>query len=135
MGLRTSLSGPQAVEEDSAQVFVQIGCDEVNEIGNDGILAKVRRRAGNRPVYHSFDIDVVDPGLAPGTGTPEAGVLSSRELIRLLRGLEGLNVVGADIVEVSPPYDGQGEQSALVAAQVAFEVLSNWALLQQQKWI
>lgn len=112
---------------------MQIGCDEVYEIGTDDIVAKVSRRAGNRPVHYSFDIDVVDPGLAPGTGTPEVGEFSSREVIRLLRGLEGLNVVGADIVEVSPPYDGQGEQTALVAAQVDLEILSNWALLQQQK--
>lgn len=80
----------------------------------------------------SFDIDVVDPGLAPGTRTPEVGGFNSREVIRLLRDMEGLNVVGADIVEVSPPYHGQGEQTALVAAQVVFEILSNWAVLQKQ---
>lgn len=135
MGLRTSLSGPQAVEKDSAQGLMQVGCDEIDEIGTDGILAKVRSRAGNRPVYLSFDTDVIDPGLAPGTGTPGVGGFSSKDVIRLLRGLEGLNVVGADIVEVSPPYDGQGKQTALVAAQVAFEILSNWALLQKQKSI
>lgn len=132
VGLRTRLSGPQDIEEDSEQGFMQISCDEVDEVGTDGIIEKVRRRVGDRPVYLSFDIDVVDPGLAPGTGTPEVGGFSSREVIRLLRGMEGLDVVGADIVEVSPPYDGQGEQTALVAAQVAFEILSNWALLQKQ---
>lgn len=132
VGLRTRLSGPQDIEEDTEQGFMQISCDEVDEVGTDGIIEKVRRRVGDRPVYLSFDIDVVDPGLAPGTGTPEVGGFSSREVIRLLRGMEGLNVVGADIVEVSPPYDGQGEQTALVAAQVAFEILSNWALLQKQ---
>lgn len=135
VGLRTRLSGLQDVEEDGAQGFLQISCDEVDEIGTEGIVAKVRSRVGqdlDRPVYLSFDIDVVDPGLAPGTGTPEVGGFSSREVIRLLRGLEGLNIVGADIVEVSPPYDGRGEQTALVAAQVAFEILSNWALLRKQ---
>lgn len=62
----------------------------------------------------------------PGTGTPEAGGWTSREVIRILRGLEALNVVGADIVEVAPPYDGTGEQTALVAAQVGFEILTSW---------
>lgn len=62
----------------------------------------------------------------PGTGTPEAGGWTSREVIRILRGLETLNVVGADIVEVAPPYDGTGEQTALVAAQVGFEILTSW---------
>ena len=62
----------------------------------------------------------------PGTGTPEAGGWTSREVIRILRGLEALNVVGADIVEVAPAYDGVGEQTALVAAQVGFEILTSW---------
>lgn len=79
-------------------------------------------------MYLSFDIDVVDLGLAPGTGTPEVGGLTSREVIRLIRGLEGLIIVSADIVEVSPSYDGPGEQTALIAAQVAFEILTNWAI-------
>lgn len=61
----------------------------------------------------------------PGTGTPEPGGWTSREVIRILRGLEALNVVGADIVEVAPAYDGVGEQTALVAAQVAFEILTS----------
>ena len=67
-----------------------------------------------------------DPKQCPGTGTPEAGGWTSREVIRILRGLESLNVVGADIVEVAPAYDGTGEQTALVAAQVGFEILTNW---------
>lgn len=72
-----------------------------------------------------LDIDVIDPGLAPGTGTPEPGGWTTRELIRILRGIEGLNLVGADVVEVSPAYDGSGEVTALAAAQVAFEVLTS----------
>ena len=78
------------------------------------------------PVYLSVDIDVVDPGLCPGTGTPEPGGWTSRELIRILRGLEGLNVVGADIVEVAPAYDGVGEQTSLVAAQIGYEIITSW---------
>ncbi|CRK30567.1 hypothetical protein BN1708_005207 [Verticillium longisporum] len=77
------------------------------------------------PVYLSVDIDVLDPAFAPGTGTPEPGGWTTRELIRVLRGVEGLNVVGADVVEVSPAYQGAGEETALAAAQVVYEVLSS----------
>ena len=73
----------------------------------------------------SVDIDVIDPGLAPGTGTPEPGGWTTRELIRILRGVEGLNVVGADVVEVAPAYDGRGEQTALAGAQVVYEILTS----------
>ena len=73
------------------------------------------------PVYLSVDIDVLDPGLAPGTGTPGPGGWTTRELIQILRGVEDLNLVGADIVEVAPAYDGRGEETSLAAAQVVFE--------------
>ncbi|KAK7744426.1 hypothetical protein SLS62_010150 [Diatrype stigma] len=127
VGLRTRLSGPADLADDDAMGFLRVAADDVDEIGTGGILAKVRARIGDAPVYLSFDIDVVDPGLAPGTGTPEVGGFSSREVVRLLRGLEGLNIVGADIVEVNPSYDGPGEATALVAAQVAYEILTTWA--------
>lgn len=128
VGLRTRLSGPQDNADDEMQGFMQIAADAVDEIGTKGIVEAVKKRVGSGPVYLSFDIDVVDPGLAPGTGTPEVGGFTSREVIRLLRGLETLDVVGADIVEVAPAYDGPGEQTALVAAQVAYEILTNWAV-------
>ena len=90
-------------------------------------MDQILQRIGTEvPVYLSLDIDVLDPGVCPGTGTPEPGGWTSREVIRILRGLEGLNVVGADIVEVAPAYDGVGEQTALVAAQVGFEILTSW---------
>lgn len=133
VGLRTRLSGPQDLVDDNDQGFMQIYSDDVDDIGTHGIIERVKERLGKDSlVYLSFDIDVVDPGLAPGTGTPEVGGFTSREVIRLLRGLEGLNIVGADIVEVSPAYDGPGEQTALVAAQVAFEILTNWAIAAKQ---
>ena len=72
-----------------------------------------------------LQIDVIDPGLAPGTGTPEPGGWTTRELIRILRGVENLNIVGADIVEVAPSYDGVGEATALAGAQVGFEILTS----------
>ena len=83
----------------------------------------MRARLGDGPVYVSVDIDVLDPAHAPGTGTPEAGGLTSRELLHTLRGLAGLNVVGADIVEVAPAYD-HAEITGIAAAHVAYELLA-----------
>ena len=88
-----------------------------------GAVDRMRRRLGDGPVYVSIDIDVLDPAHAPGTGTPEAGGLTSRELLNTLRGLAGLNVVGADIVEVAPAYD-HAEITGIAAAHVAYELLS-----------
>ncbi|KAK5150992.1 hypothetical protein LTR04_006686, partial [Oleoguttula sp. CCFEE 6159] len=100
--------------------------DDIDDIGTRGIIDSIMQRVGTEyPVYLSIDIDVIDPGLAPGTGTPEPGGWTTRELIRILRGIEGLNVVGADVVEVSPAYDGSAETTAVAAAQVAYEVLTN----------
>jgi agmatinase len=80
-------------------------------------------RLGDAPVYVSVDIDVLDPSHAPGTGTPEAGGLTSRELLVMLRALADLEVVGADIVEVAPAYD-HAELTGIAAAHVAFELVS-----------
>ena len=129
-GLRTRLSGSDWAdfEDDERQGFLRITADDIDDIGTKGVVDAILRRTGTeRPVYLSVDIDVIDPGLCPGTGTPEPGGWTSRELIRILRGLEGLNVVGADIVEVAPAYDGLGEQTALTAAQVVYEILTSWA--------
>jgi agmatinase len=77
-------------------------------------------------VYLSVDIDVLDPAFAPGTGTPEAGGLTSRELLAVLRGFADLNLVGADVVEVAPAYD-HAEVTGIAASHVVYEVLSAWA--------
>ena len=125
-GLRTRLLGWEDYEDDTRQGFLQITTDDIDDLGTRGIIDKILERVGTEvPVYLSVDIDVIDPGLCPGTGTPEAGGWTSRELIRILRGIESLNVVGADIVEVAPAYDGTGEQTALVASQVGFEILTS----------
>jgi agmatinase len=127
-GLRTRLSGDvwDDYEDDSRQGFLRISSDDIDELGTSGVISSIIDRIGTEvPVYLSIDIDVLDPGLAPGTGTPEPGGWTSRELIRILRGIESLNVVGADVVEVAPAYDGVGEQTALAAAQVVFEVLTS----------
>jgi agmatinase len=127
-GLRTRLSGSNWDDyvDDERQGFLRISADDIDDLGGpQGIVKAIMQRIGTEvPVYLSVDIDVLDPGLAPGTGTPEPGGWTSRELIRILRGIEGLNVVGADVVEVAPAYDGAGEQTALAAAQVVFEILT-----------
>ncbi|KAF2264471.1 Arginase/deacetylase [Lojkania enalia] len=127
-GLRTRLSGdePEDFTDDSQQGWIRIATDDIDEVGVKGIIQSIIDHVGTEmPVYLSIDIDVIDPGLAPGTGTPEPGGWTTRELIRILRGIEGMNVVGADIVEVSPAYDGGTEATGLAAAQVAYEVLTS----------
>ncbi|KAK5134978.1 hypothetical protein LTR08_005930 [Meristemomyces frigidus] len=125
-GLRTRLSGTGDNDDDDAQGWLRFACDDIDDVGAAGIARGIVEHVGvGTPVYLSIDIDVIDPGLAPGTGTPEPGGWTTRELIRVLRGIEGLNVVGADVVEVAPAYDGVGEVTALAAAQVVFEVLSS----------
>lgn len=127
-GLRTRLSGDDTGDyaDDSQQGWMRIATDDIDEIGPKGIIKSIMDRVGtDTPVYLSIDIDVIDPGLAPGTGTPEPGGWTTRELIRILRGIEGLNVVGADVVEVSPAYDGAAETTAVAAAQVAYEILTS----------
>ncbi|MHA4869568.1 agmatinase [Duganella sp. PWIR1] len=86
------------------------------------LAEQIAARVGDRPVYLTFDVDGIDPAFAPGTGTPEIGGLSVSQGLELIRGLRGLNVVGADVVEVAPPYDNAGVTS-LLAANLAFEML------------
>lgn len=96
--------------------------EEFYETGWKGIVREIRGLMGDRPVYVSFDIDCLDPAFAPGTGTPVAGGMSTFEALQTLRGLRGLNVIGGDVVEVSPPYDPAGI-TALAGATVMFEIL------------
>ena len=85
-------------------------------------MEQIRQQIGVRPVYLSFDIDSLDPAYAPGTGTPEIGGLTSMQALEIIRGCRGLSLVGADLVEVSPPYDTNGN-TALLAANLLFEML------------
>lgn len=127
-GLRTRLSGNDWADnqDDTSQNWVRFAADDMDEIGTAGIIKGIMDTLGTEdPVYLSVDIDVLDPAFAPGTGTPEPGGWTTRELIRVLRGIEGLNVVGADVVEVSPAYQGVGEETGLAAAQVVYEILSS----------
>ena len=99
-----------------------IHAEEVPGIGMKALIEKARSVVGNGPTYLSFDIDSVDPGFAPGTGTPEVGGLTPREVLELLRGLKGIDFVGGDVVEVAPQYDAT-TNTAHVAAQVLFTIL------------
>ncbi|MCA8093719.1 agmatinase [Burkholderia anthina] len=99
-----------------------IAMEEFVELGVAATLAEARRVAGSGPTYVSFDVDVLDPAFAPGTGTPEIGGMTTLDAQHLVRGLQGLNLVGADVVEVSPPFDAGGA-TALVGATMMFELL------------
>ncbi len=96
--------------------------EECDVLGPDAVADEARRVVGAGPTYLTFDIDSLDPAFAPGTGTPEVGGFTPREAMRILRGLRGLNIIGADLVEVSPPFD-PGGGTALVGATVMFEIL------------
>ncbi|MCY4463183.1 MAG: agmatinase [Albidovulum sp.] len=96
--------------------------DELCEAGVDKIIGEARRIVGDGPTYISFDIDGLDPAFAPGTGTPEIGGISTLDALKLIRGLNGLNLVGADVVEVSPPFDPTGV-TALTGATFMYEIL------------
>jgi agmatinase len=123
IGIRGPLYDVQDLAETAALGYATLHCTDYDRLGLDGVLAGMRERLGTGPVYVSVDIDVIDPGMAPGTGTPEAGGLTSRELLATLRGLAGLDVVGADIVEVAPAYD-HAEITGIAAAHVAYELIS-----------
>jgi agmatinase len=101
---------------------------ELRSLGPDGFSARVRARVGDGPAVLGFDVDVVDPAFAPGTGTPEVGGLSSSEALAFVRSLRGMRFRGFDVVEVAPPYDGPGQPTALLAAGVAWEFLALSAL-------
>ena len=96
----------------------------IGDVKEHGVARAVERvaRLRGRPAYCSFDIDAVDPAYAPATGTPEVGGLTSYEALSLVRGLRGLDLVGADVVEVAPPYDGPGAITSLLAANLLFEL-------------
>lgn len=96
---------------------------EIESIGVDGIVKRIQDRIGNKRVYVSINIDVLNPVYAPGTGTVEAGGFTSRELLATLDGLEGLNIIGTDIVEVSPPYDINSGITGLAGATVAMKMI------------
>lgn len=127
-GLRGSLYGPGDAELPARLGIDALSYEELAALGPAGFSMRVRERVGAAPCFLSFDVDFVDPAFAPGTGTPEVGGPSSREALAFLRSLAGLDFRGFDCVEVSPPFDGPGAATALVAANACFEMLSLLAL-------
>ena len=123
VGIRGSLYDRQDLLDDEELGFTVVHCRDIDRIGVDGIVERVVERVGDHPVYVSIDIDVLDPAFAPATGTPEAGGMTSRELLGVLRAMRGLRLVGADIVEVSPVYD-HAEVTAVAAANIAYELVT-----------
>ncbi|MDQ2942891.1 MAG: agmatinase [Candidatus Dormibacteraeota bacterium] len=126
VGVHASIYSDQDLLQDAELGFQVVTTMDVQERGIDEVAARIHRRVGDAPMYVSVDIDVLDPAHAPGTGTPEAGGMSTRELLALLRRLVDLNLVGADIVEVAPAYD-HAEITAIAAAHVAYELLAVFA--------
>ncbi len=123
IGIRGPTAGPQDYVDARSLGARLITIDEAFTLGTEQLIATIRKTVGERPVYVTLDIDAVDPAFAPGTGTPEVGGFSSYQMLQLVRGLRGLNCVGFDLVEVSPPYDGQ-QITAILAANLVFEFLS-----------
>ena len=122
VGIRGPLYAMSDLTDDKALGFAIVSTVDVARNGVDEAIDRVRTRVGSRPVYVSIDIDVLDPAHAPGTGTPEPGGLTTRELQLILRGFDGLNLVGGDVVEVSPAYD-HAELTSIAAANIVYEML------------
>ncbi|MFB9685506.1 agmatinase [Amycolatopsis plumensis] len=127
VGTRGPLYGKRDLEEDRRLGFGIVTSGDVLRRGVAETVDALRQRIGDRPLYVSVDIDVLDPAHAPGTGTPEAGGMTSRELLEILRGLHDLNLVGADVVELAPAYD-HAEITAIAASHVAYDLVSLLAL-------
>ncbi len=122
---RSAQVGIRTVVEDPLGVHI-LDAPSVHESKPIDIAQKIKRIVGDNAVYLSFDIDCLDPAFAPGTGTPVWGGLSSAQAAAILRGLKGINIVGMDVVEVSPPFDTTGA-TAIAGAHVAMELLCLWA--------
>ncbi|MAM53338.1 agmatinase [Microbacterium sp. UBA3394] len=126
VGIRGPLYSAEDLRDDERLGFSVISAVEIEEEGVARAIERLLARVGDRPVYVSIDIDVLDPAHAPGTGTPEAGGMTSRELLRMLRAMATLNLVGADVVEVAPAYD-HAQITGVAASHCAYELISAMA--------
>jgi agmatinase len=132
-GMRGSLFGGSDLADARAMGFTVVPSEELRALGPDGYARTVRAAVGGRPVFLSFDIDFLDPAFAPGTGTPEVAGFSTAEALGLLRALAGIELVGCDVVEVAPPYDGPGQATSLAAANIALDLLALYAVSRRAK--
>jgi len=124
VGIRNAILDWWDYENDYEVGFVISHAEEIEDVGYKGIVKRIREVVGDNPVYITLDIDVIDPGMAPATGTPEIGGFTTREIKKILKGLEGLKIVGADIVEVAPAYDTQAEITMIAAANIGWDILA-----------
>ena len=122
IGIRGAANSDECWEFGAKHGIRIVYIEEFTKLGVEKIIEEARFIVGNDPTYISFDVDGIDPAFTPGTGTPEIGGLTTIEAQTLIRGLRGLNLVGADVVEVSPPFDSSGN-TALVAATIMYEIL------------
>lgn len=127
-GMRGSVYAATDLEVARDLGFTLVESEDLRALGPTRYGELVRDKVGDRPVFFSFDIDFLDPAFAPGTGTPEIAGFSTAEAVAFLRALRGINLVGCDVVEVAPAYDGPGQPTALAAANVIFELLALRAL-------
>ena len=132
VGIRGPLYSRNDLLNDEELGFKVVHCDEFQTEGVEHVIRRIKERVGNNPIYLSIDIDVLDPAHAPGTGTPEIAGMSSRELLNVLRGLAGLNIISADVVEVAPAYD-QAELTSLAAATIVYEITNLLARSPERK--
>lgn len=132
VGIRGSLTAPSDVRDSEALGYEIITRETARQLGPAGVASQIRARVGDRPAFLTFDVDVVDPAFAPGTGTPTIGGFDSSETVEILRGLIGIQLVGFDVVEVAPEYDHAGI-TALLAAAVTWEVLALLAVSHRSK--
>jgi len=108
--------------DNQSHLFEVIDAASANDLSSTDVVKAIRQRVGDMPVYLTFDIDCLDPAYAPGTGTPVVGGITTDRALKIIRGLQGLNIVGADVVEVAPSYD-HSEITALAAATIGLEIL------------
>lgn len=122
IGIRGAANSDECWEFGAKHGIRIVYIEEFTKLGVEKVIEEARFIVGNNPTYISFDVDGIDPAFTPGTGTPEIGGLTTIEAQSLIRGLRGINLVGADVVEVSPPFDSSGN-TALVAATIMYEIL------------
>ena len=126
VGIRGPLYSRDDIKNDESFGFKIIHCDDFQTEGIDKIVDKIKKRVGNNALYLSIDIYVLDPAFAPGTGTPEIAGMTTREIVNVIRGLSGMNLISADVVEVAPAYD-HAEVTSLAAATIVYELTNLFA--------